>query len=162
MIDIPQAKDLVKRILLKLGSKFASDDAVNLIVGTMIIESRFKYFRQMGNGPARGFAQLETQTSVLDILQNWLKFRPTMIDQCVHATMIPKRYFVKGSKADWDYLIETNFAAQVVMARLHYWRAPQKMPSTMSGWAKYWKRWYNTELGSGEESEFIEQVSKYL
>jgi len=161
MIDIKQTKDLVKRILTKLGSKYSSDDAVNLIVGTMIIESRFKYFRQMNDGPARGFAQLEIN-SVLDVINNWLKFRPAMIDRCVFATMIPKSFFDKADKQDWDYLIETNFAAQVVFARLCYWRAPQKMPSTMSGWSKYWKKWYNTELGSGEESEFIEQVSKYL
>ena len=161
MIHIPQAKDLVKRILTKLGSKYASEDAVNLIVGTMIIESRFKYFRQMGDGPARGFAQLEID-SVLDVNQNWLKFRPTMIDRCVHATFIPKRYFVKGSKADWEYLIETNFAAQVVFARLCYWRAPEPLPSTMAQYASYWKRFYNTELGSGEETEFVTQVSKYL
>jgi len=161
MIDIPQTKDLVKRILTKLGPKYASDDAVNLIIGTMIIESRFRYFRQMGDGPARGFAQLEIDT-VLDINKNWLKFRPTMIDRCVHATMIPKRFFVRGSKADWEYLIETNFAAQVVMARLCYWRAPKPMPSTMLGWAKYWKKWYNTEQGAGRVSEFEEQVSKYL
>jgi hypothetical protein len=161
MIDIPQAKDLVKRILLKLGSKYASDHAVNLIIGTMIIESRFKYFRQLGDGPARGFAQLEID-SVLDVNQNWLRFRPTMIDKCVKATYIPKRYFIKGSKADWEYLIETNFAAQVVFSRLLYWRAPAPLPSTMAQYASYWKRFYNTELGSGEASEFVTQVSKYL
>ena len=85
MIDIPQVRDLIKTTLERLGSKYASDDAVNLILGTGIIESRFKYFEQMGNGPAKGFFQIESDTAIDNCL-NYLKFRPTVADRCVHAT----------------------------------------------------------------------------
>ena len=39
MISISQMKSLVKRTCSEMGSKFASDDAVNLVLGTGIVES---------------------------------------------------------------------------------------------------------------------------
>jgi hypothetical protein len=161
MIDIPQAKDLIKRTLDKLGSKYASDDAVDLVLGTGIIESRFKYLTQMGNGPARGFFQIEADTAI-DNCRSWLKFRPSVIDRCVYATYIPKRYWAKPDKKHWEYLLETNVAAGIIHARIKYWRSPLPMPGTISGQAEIWKKVYNTEAGSGDPAEFVDQVSKYL
>ena len=161
MIDIPQARDLIKRTLERLGSKYASDDAVDLILGTGIIESRFKYFEQIGSGPAKGFFQIESDTAI-DNCVNYLKFRPRVADRCVHATYIPKRYWIKPSKRDWDYLLTTSVAVGVVHARLKYWRSPLPMASGISAAAKMWKTVYNTSAGKGDPEEYISQVSKYL
>ena len=64
MIDIPQARDLIKKTLERLGPKYASDDAVDLILGTGIIESRFKYLEQIVSGIAKGFFQIESDTAI--------------------------------------------------------------------------------------------------
>ena len=161
MISIDQARDLTKRVLNCLGQKYASEDAVDLILGTGIIESRFKYLKQLGSGPASGFFQIEGATAV-DNCRNYLKFRPTVVDQCVKATKVPRRYWIKPNLKDWEFLLETNIAAGIVHARIKYWRAPAPMPETTSGKAAYWKRWYNTAEGAGVVEDYIEQVSKYI
>jgi hypothetical protein len=161
MIDIPQARDLIKNTLERMGPKYASDDAVDLILGTGIIESRFKYFEQMGNGPAKGFFQIESDTAI-DNCVNYLKFRPTVADRCVHATYIPKRYWIKPDRKHWEFLLKTNVAAGIVHARIKYWRVPHPMPKTLEGKAKYWKQWYNSEAGSGDPQEYVHHVGKYL
>jgi len=161
MINIPQTKDLIKRTLSKLGDKYASDAAVELILGTGIIESRYKYWKQIGGGPAISFYQIEGNTAV-DNCHNFLRFRGSLTDRCVHATFIPKRHWVKPSVLDWSTLLEINVASAIVHCRIKYWRAPAPMPETIAGAAAYWKRWYNTEEGAGSEEEYIEQVSKYL
>ena len=161
MIDIPQARDLIKSTLERLGPKYASDDAVDLILGTGIIESRFKYFEQMGNGPAKGFFQIESDTAI-DNCVNYLKFRPRVADRCVHATYIPKRYWVKPDKKNWDWLLTTNISCGIVHARLKYWRSPLPMASGIPAAAKMWKTVYNTSAGKGDPEEYISQVSKYL
>jgi len=160
LIDIPQAKDLIGRVLETFGSKYASESAIELILGTGIIESRWRYLSQV-NGPARGFFQIEPDTA-MDNCQNWLKFRPAEIDRCVYATLIPRRYWIKPNKQNWDYLLETNIAAGIIHARIKYWRSPEPLPDTISGYAAYWKKFYNTELGAGTVQKFIDQVSKYV
>ena len=161
MIDIPEIRDLVLRTLTKLGPKYASSDAIDLLIGTAIIESRFKYIKQLGDGPASGFWQVESDTA-LDNNLNWLRFRPKTMDRCVVATYIPKRYWVKGTKADWRFLLKTNITAGIVHARIKYYRSPLAIPKTLKGQAEYWKKIYNTEQGAGDPKEYVEDVGKYI
>ena len=161
MINISQIRDLTLRTLTKLGPKYASSDAIDLLIGTAIIESRFKYIKQLGKGPAAGFWQIESDTA-LDNNSNWLRFRPKTLNSCISATYIPLRYWAKGTKDDWRFLLQTNLAAGIVHARIKYYRVPHAIPKTLEGQAKYWKKWYNTELGAGDPDEYIDQVSKYL
>tara|TARA_R100000278_G_scaffold108367_1_gene85222 strand:- start:60 stop:545 length:486 start_codon:yes stop_codon:yes gene_type:complete len=161
MIDIKQTQDLIKQILTRLGHKYASDEAVELVLGTFIYESRFKYWTQLKGGPAKGFAQIEYDTC-LDNIENYLKFRPELIDRFVWATGIPKRYYLKPSKRDWEYFLMTNFAAQVCHARIKYWRAPAKLPQTSKQMSEYYKKYYNSVLGKGDAEEYVEIVYKYL
>ena len=53
MISIGQIRSLVQNTCLKMGEKYASKDAVELVLATGIVESRYEYIRQMGDGPAR-------------------------------------------------------------------------------------------------------------
>jgi hypothetical protein len=161
LINISQIRDLILRTLTKLGPKYASSDAIDLLIGTAIIESRFKYIKQLGKGPAAGFWQIESDTA-LDNNSNWLRFRPKTLNSCITATYIPLRYWAKGTKDDWRFLLQTNLAAGIVHARIKYYRVPHAIPKTLEGQAKYWKKWYNTELGAGDPDEYIDQVSKYL
>ena len=58
MISVGQIRSLVEDTCLKMGDKFASKDAVDLVIATGIVESRYEYIRQMGDGPARSFWQV--------------------------------------------------------------------------------------------------------
>ena len=87
MISISQVKSLVRETCNKMGSKFASDDAINLVVATGIVESRYEYLRQMGDGPARSFWQVEPATCV-DNLAHYLKHRPKLMQKCAEASFV--------------------------------------------------------------------------
>ena len=87
MINISQMKNLVADTCSKLGDKYASEDAVNLVLATGIVESRYEYIKQMGNGPARSFWQVEPKTAI-DNLQHYLKHRPSLMQKCAEATLV--------------------------------------------------------------------------
>ena len=47
MISISQMKSLIEKTCLTLGDKYASPEAVNLVLATGIVESRYEYIKQM-------------------------------------------------------------------------------------------------------------------
>ena len=60
-----------------------------------------------------------------------------------------------------EYL-EYNLALAISMARMHYARVREKIPSDLTGWAGYWKRFYNTPQGKGTEEEFVYNYKQYV
>ncbi len=161
MISISQMKSLVKRTCSEMGSKFASDDAVNLVLGTGIVESRYEYIRQMGDGPARSFWQVEAATAV-DNLVHYLKHRPKLMQQCAKASYVDLKHWQDFNEKKWEDILEKNIASGIVHCRLKYWRVPKKMPNTIEGQSHYWKKYYNTEDGKGDPEHFVDAYKKYL
>ena len=138
MISISQMKSLVKRTCSEMGSKFASDDAVKLVLATGIVESRYEYVRQMGNGPARSFWQVEAATAV-DNLAHYLKHRKKLMGKCAEASMVDLKHWQNFDERLWEEILEKNIAAGIVHCRLKYWRVPKPMPNSIEGQANYWK-----------------------
>lgn len=161
MISLTQIRGLAQDVLDNLGSKFASDDAITLVIATGLVESRFKYIRQLGTGPARGFFQCEPQTA-LDNNLHYLKHRPKLMRKCAESTLVDLKYWQTGDEKTWSKILETNIAAGIVHCRLKYWRVPKKMPNTGEGMAKMWKDYYNTHLGAGHVEDFMDLYTKYL
>ena len=161
MISLSQIKSLVTEVCTDMGEKFASKDAVNLIIATGIVESRYEYIRQMGDGPARSFWQVEAATAV-DNLAHYLKHRPDLMKKCAEASMVDIKHWQNFDEKLWEKILEKNIAAGIVHARLKYWRVPKRMPSSHEGQADYWKKYYNTEGGKGDPEEFVEACKKYL
>ena len=161
MISISQVKSLVRETCKKMGSKFASDDAINLVVATGIVESRYEYLRQMGDGPARSFWQVEPATCV-DNLAHYLKHRPKLMQKCAEASFVDLKHWQNFEESVLEEILEKNIAAGIVHCRLKYWRVPKKMPNSIEGQADYWKKYYNTEGGKGDPEHFIEACKKYL
>ena len=77
-------RSLIADVCSKMGEKYASEDAVNLVLATGIVESRYEYVRQMGDGPARSFWQVEPATAV-DNLMHYLKHRNWLIKRCAET-----------------------------------------------------------------------------
>jgi len=71
------------------------------------------------------------------------------------ATKVKLSYFVEPKEDDWDFILETNVAAQIAMCRLHYRRIPKPLPSSPEGQAKYWKKYYNSMAGRGTVEDFL-------
>ena len=150
-MDKKQLRDLIHRVLIDLD--LYSEAAENLLMGTAAQESGLgQYIRQLGNGPALGIFQMEPAT-FKDIVQNCLQYKPEL------AKLVMS---VSGVNALRSEYLEYNLALSICMCRIHYLRVSEKMPDNLTGWAKYWKEYYNTRLGKGIEEEFIRNFKKYV
>ena len=125
-----------------------SEEAEALLMGTAAQESRLKYVRQLGNGPALGLFQMEPATHD-DIWKNYLSYKPELINIVLNSIEADRQ--PKADRMIWDL----RYAA--IMCRLHYRRVPERLPDKHDIWAQaaYWKKYYNTPLGHGTEEEFV-------
>jgi len=160
MIHLPQVRDHIKTILDGMGSKFASDEAVELILTTGIVESGYRYIRQI-RGPARGFYQVEPRTAH-DNVVSYLAYRKHLIPRLAKASNTPIEIWEDSSEEKWSEVLESNIAAGIIHCRLRYWRSPGPIPKTSEGKARYWKKNYNTDLGAGSVRHYIDAVTKHL
>ena len=125
-----------------------SEDAVDLVYKTGNAETGYRHLKQMGNGPALGFWQVEPAT-LIDIMDNYVKFRPEL----------EKRLKNLGfSSEDMETRVMSNIALQAAFCRLKYKRDKYALPKSndLKGQAEYWKRVYNTHLGKGTIKHFME------
>jgi hypothetical protein len=138
--------------LKKLG--LYSEAASDLLLGTAIQESGgFRWNKQLGGGPARGYFQMEKNTHD-DIWENYLAYRKSLSELVKHTLSA-------DDKADVETLVSnSNYAA--AMTRIHYKRAPAAIPNAgdIEAMAKYWKKYYNGS-GKGTPDEFIKNWEKY-
>tara|TARA_Y100000401_G_C8251995_1_gene188665 strand:+ start:291 stop:755 length:465 start_codon:yes stop_codon:yes gene_type:complete len=150
-----QIRNLIIRILEKIDMH--SKEAEDLVYRTGKVESGYRYIRQI-RGPARGFFQCEPWVGV-DICKNYLSYRPDMMKKVAKAIEVNLSHFTQPTEENWDFILETNLAAQIAMCRLHYRRIPSKLPSSLKGQAKYWKKYYNSSAGRGTVEDFLERVA---
>jgi len=126
-------------------------NAVELLMLTAAQESKLGYYwRQLGQGPARGIFQMEPATEK-SLWQNYLKYRPD-------KTAIIARY----DTADEDDLW-WNLGYQIIIARMKYLPVPEALPNhfDVEGMAEYWKKYWNTYEGKGTVQEAILNYFEY-
>lgn len=142
---------VIRPTLIKLG--LHSPAAEQLLLATAIQESHLVYRKQI-SGPALSYFQIEPKTHN-DMWDNFLKFRPQLSSKVVQLMTKPNADKIKE--------LEKNDAYAAAMARIRYLRVPAPMPpaNDIKKMAAYWKRYYNTPLGKGKESEFIGNWKKY-
>ena len=130
-----------------------SKDALHMIMRTGMAETGFRHLKQMGDGPALGFFQVEPKT-IMDTMENYVKYRPKIEDSLIELG------FADNEVA---YRVMSNIALQVAFCRLKYRRDKKAIPpaSDLEGQAKYWKRVYNTRLGKGTIEHFLEANKDY-
>ena len=157
MISIDQIKSLIHRVCFELGDKYCSKEATQLILETGLVESNYKYLRQLGDGPARSFWQVEPATAV-DNLAHYLKHRKTLMHKCADASMIDLKHWQNFSEPLWSAILEKSISSAIIHCRLKYWRVPKRMPSSLEGRASYWKTYYNSAGGAGTREKYIETV----
>ena len=154
-------RSLIASTCSKLGDKYASKEAVDLVLATGIVESRYEYIRQMGDGPARSFWQVEPASAV-DNLAHYLVHRSSLMQKCAAASLVDVKHWQNYDERVWSDILEKNIAAGIIHCRIKYWRVPKRMPNTIEGQADYWKKYYNTEGGSGDPEHFVESVKKWM
>lgn len=150
-MDKNTLKSLITSVLKELNLQ--PGNAVNLLMGTAAQESHLgKYRKQLGGGPALGIFQMEPATFD-DIVNNYLRYKPEL------AARIERVARISRFRAE-D--LENNDVLAICMARVHYLRVREAIPSDLEGWARYWKCYYNTKLGKGTEEEFIANYKRLV
>jgi hypothetical protein len=163
MIDFNQFKEHVVVPTLKyLDSEIPySEEAVDLLMMTCAHESRGgTYLRQKGmtgTEGAFGVYQMEMATH-RDIWVNFLHLRLGICSKVGRLSLdvdLRKDYSVdNGEEMMW------NLAYATAMARVHYWRVAEALPSKddtryMSKLGIYAKKYYNTHLGKATSSRYV-------
>ena len=87
-----------------MGEKFASEDAITLIHETGVVESGYKYLRQLGDGPAKSFWQIEPLSAV-DNLQHYLKHRKSLMLRCAMVSMIDLKHWQNNDERLWANIL---------------------------------------------------------
>lgn len=118
--------------------------AENFILGIGLVESGYTYLKQLGNGPAKGFWEMEGPTEA-DCWTNFLAFRPAL-GRAVNSLRV--------SPEDPKSLIRFPLYA-AAMARVKVLRSPVGLPTTPEEAAAQHKRWYNTALGATDPAESV-------
>ena len=157
MINPDQIKGLIKRVLQKID--LYSPEAAEFIYNIGLVESKYIYIEQI-QGPAKGVFQCESWVGV-DIIKNYLQYRPDLMKSVASACYLDWSHFTAPREKDWEYILTTNLAAQIVFCRLHLRRIPKKLPRTLEEQAMQWKKWYNTAKGRGTPEKYCEIVQKY-
>ena len=129
-----------------------SDEAVDLLMLTCGHESKGgRFLTQSGGGPARGVYQMEVATHN-DILDNFVQHREGLQER-LHE-------YIPVLDHDSSYALMGNMYYATAMARVHYWRVKEPLPSKEVGnyldnLGKYAKRYYNTHEGKATASKYV-------
>ena len=161
MINTTQMRELIHRTLSEVGEKYASDESVQLVLETGLVESQYKYIKQLGDGPAKGFWQVEPSTAV-DNLAHFLIHRKSFMKACAEASLVDIKHWQSYDEKLWADILEKNIAAGIIHCRIKYWRVPKRMPNSLTGRAAYWKQYYNSHEGAGTEEKYVDTVNEYL
>lgn len=140
-------QDIILPILRKVGVEDINATTV-LLLGTAIQESGIRNIRQKGNGPARGYYQMEP-AALQDLKENYIKFHPKLSKQLISMSA----YTLFN---ETDNGIDTG-QAQTLLAWANYHRHSEPLPKStdFAGQAKYWKKYWNTAAGKGTEAQYI-------
>ena len=147
------SKQLFDTILdtLEYCGMTCSDNVVNMIIETACVESNCgEYIKQL-KGPACSIFQIEPNTAK-DIIQNYIvKNKPRLqnFNRLYNANLTLEQNLC------------TNLMFAIFMCRCFYLRIKEPIPSTVELRAKYWKKYYNTNLGKGTVEKYINAVDKY-
>lgn len=151
MINLKNIRDyVVIPALTKIGH--AEPAAIRLVIGTGLIESNYEYLAQQG-GPALGLWQMEPVTHN-DLYNRFLGERP-VLKSLVDELLVPN--IGPLDQLSW------NLQYAAVMCRVKYLSIPDNLPSVddLEGISSYYKKWYNTPLGSATADKFMQLANQY-
>ena len=123
-----------------------SEAREQLVLGTGAAESRYKYVKQIGDGPAMGWFQCEPATHQ-DMWANFIPGQPQLKDRL--------RLLCEGMERSGALVAFPQYAAAI--CGVHYRRIRAALPPAgdAQGMAAYHKRYYNTALGKSDPAESV-------
>lgn len=126
-----------------------SPSAEEMLLSTSAQESHCGATRkQIGGGPGRGIYQIELNTEI-DIWKNFLLYRSDLKERI---------FQISGVSGPDPIALEHNLTYQHLLCRCYYLRIKEMLPKAddIYALAWYWKRYFNTLSGKGNEEEFVQ------
>ncbi|HIG58210.1 MAG TPA: hypothetical protein EYF95_04750 [Flavobacteriales bacterium] len=149
-----QIKELIESTLKNMN--MYSEDALELVFLTGLVESGYNYISQIGSGIARSFFQVEPATA-FDSINSYLVYRDSKMERVADCMMIDPMALKSMDELELEELLWGNIYAGIIFCRLKYWRVPLRIPSDLDGKAKYWLKYYNAG-GKGTINHFLEMA----
>ncbi len=145
---------VIRPVLESLG--MGGESAENLLLGTAAHESLMGHYLKQECGPALGIYQVEPNTHA-DIYNNYLCYHPVIKERV-------ERFSMNTSILGREVEIIGNLQYATVITRVIYYRVAEKLPDAddLDGLAKYWKKYYNTELGKGTIEDFKYHYKEFV
>jgi len=147
MINPSQYADLILEPSFKAIDMY-SLDAMYLLLGTAMVESKLTHIKQLPLGPALGFMQIEPDTymAVVQYLNRKRDIKEKILRYCEYSSL----------PVSCDAIIH-NMAYNAIIARVKYWMIPEPLPSykEIESMGEYWKKYYNTHIGKGKAEDFL-------
>lgn len=129
---------------------------VDLLMETCAAETLLGEIVRQRNGPALGIFQM-LRTTERDTLA-WLKRRFPEVYAEVRS------FYNRKKSAEWN--LTKNVPYSTAISTAYYWRrcgdALADLLETRDSRARVWKKYYNTYLGKGTVSGYIEKSERYL
>jgi len=142
-----QLRSLIKRVLQP--HDLWSQEAEDLLMGTAAQESRLgKYIAQI-NGPAKGIFQMEPATEK-DLWEYIVRKDLNHLVGTVSGVFSPNLLHLEG-----------NLIYQIIIARIFYRRVKEAIPEGLVPQAKYYKKYWNTELGKATVDQYVRNYTTY-
>ena len=144
--------EIVKPAVASIG--LLSDSAINLLLGTCAQESQMGHYIKQIRGPALSIYQIEPNT------YNWVwkwchDYHPNLYDLCLQTT----GYINTPNSSNLIH----DLRLATVSCRLKYFSIKEPLPPNEVGLlANYWKKYYNTMLGSGTVEQFVANYKKFV
>jgi hypothetical protein len=146
-IEKNQLRSLIKRVLRP--HDLWSQEAEDLLMGTAAQESHLgKYIAQI-NGPAKGIFQMEPATEK-DLWEYIARKNLTNLIGTVSGVFGPNPLHLEG-----------NLLYQIIIARIFYRRVKEVIPEGLVLQAKYYKKYWNTELGKATVDQYVKNYTTY-
>ena len=147
---------VIEPTLQRMGSKYATRVAVQLLLDTIAVESQGKHIDQRLSstdetlGPAIGLYQIEPATHH-DVFVNFL------LGSAKHSMLRMKVLELRADHPDPHTQLATNLSYATAVARTIYFRAPEALPDEfdLDGIWEYYKKHWNSFLGATDKEQFM-------
>lgn len=156
-IKTEQLKETIDAVQSKLSFiPEKNEHYIFLLLETSAAESLNGIFVKQKKGPARGIFQMEPETEKCTL--KWLKNN----NKEAYAEVM---FFYERKKSpDWNRTYNVPYG--IALSSAYYWRRLgddlSNKITTLEDRAVVWKTYYNTHLGKGTVSGYIEKSKKYL
>lgn len=158
-INKAQLIDLVEDTLIEMA--LYSDEAKDLVLGTIAQESHFGTYIKQIKGPAKGIAQIEPYTHD-DMWENFIRYKEDIQAYLFSITSARSRKTYEGHQLPDASELVWNLKYSIAMCRVFYLRRPEPIPKDLVGQAEYYKLHYNTNRGKATVEEYIKNYRRFV